>query len=136
MPGLQLYWKRVSGTSVFLWILRNFEEHLFLQSTSGGFFWPEKRENSSLNCYKKRKDLFPFLMTLIRQIISSSLLQIILHLRRLKNVESSAYIVYKKVWLHPLIFLFFSIDRIIISRTILGLHAFWLYLTQRFLIFQ
>ena len=28
--GLQLYLKRDSGTGVFLWILRNFQEHLFL----------------------------------------------------------------------------------------------------------
>ena len=28
-PGLQLYRKRNSGTGVFLWILRNFYEHLF-----------------------------------------------------------------------------------------------------------
>ena len=27
--SLQLYWKRESGTGVFLWILLNFEEHLF-----------------------------------------------------------------------------------------------------------
>ena len=27
--GLQLYEKRDSGTGVFLWILRNFQEHLF-----------------------------------------------------------------------------------------------------------
>ena len=31
--------KRDSGTCVFLWILRNFEEHLFLQNTSGGCFY-------------------------------------------------------------------------------------------------
>ena len=37
--GLQIYEKRVSGTGVFLWILRNFEEHLLLQNTSGGTFW-------------------------------------------------------------------------------------------------
>ena len=30
--GLQLYWKRDSGTGVFLWILRNFYEH-FLYRT-------------------------------------------------------------------------------------------------------
>ena len=28
-----------SGTGVFLWILRNFQEHLFLQNTSGGCFF-------------------------------------------------------------------------------------------------
>ena len=38
-PGLQLYLKRDSGTGVFLWILRNFYEHLFLQNTSGGCFF-------------------------------------------------------------------------------------------------
>ena len=35
---LQLYEKRDFGTGVFLWILRNFSEHLFLQNTSGGCF--------------------------------------------------------------------------------------------------
>ena len=30
--------KSLSGTSVFLWILWNFYEHLFLRSTSGGCF--------------------------------------------------------------------------------------------------
>ena len=39
--GLQLYLKRVSGTDVFPWILRNFQEHLFLQNISGGCFWLE-----------------------------------------------------------------------------------------------
>ena len=34
----KLYLKRDSGTGVFLWILRNFYEHLFLQNTSGGCF--------------------------------------------------------------------------------------------------
>ena len=34
-PGVQ---KRDSGTDVFLLILRNFQEHLFLQNTSGGCF--------------------------------------------------------------------------------------------------
>ena len=31
-------WQRDSGTGAFLWISRNFEEHLFLQNTSGGCF--------------------------------------------------------------------------------------------------
>ena len=30
-------------TGVFLWILRKFEEHLFLQNTSGGCFWRNLR---------------------------------------------------------------------------------------------
>ena len=34
----QLYWKRDSGTGVFLKILWNFSEHLFLQNTSSGCF--------------------------------------------------------------------------------------------------
>ena len=34
----QLYWKRDSGTGLFLRILRNFEEHLFSKNTSGGSF--------------------------------------------------------------------------------------------------
>ena len=36
--SLQLYLKRDRGTGVFLWILRNFWEHLFLQNISGGSF--------------------------------------------------------------------------------------------------
>ena len=36
--GLQLYWKRDSSRGVFLWILQNFQEHLFLKNTSGGCF--------------------------------------------------------------------------------------------------
>ena len=36
--SLQLYWNRDSGKSVFLWILRNFWEHLFLQNTSNSCF--------------------------------------------------------------------------------------------------
>ena len=36
--GLQFYLKRGSSAGVFLWILRNFEEHLLLQNTSGGSF--------------------------------------------------------------------------------------------------
>ena len=31
--------KKASGTGVFLWILWNFQEHIFLQNTSGGCFW-------------------------------------------------------------------------------------------------
>ena len=30
------------GTGVFLWVLRNFLERLFLQNTSGGCFWQRK----------------------------------------------------------------------------------------------
>ena len=38
-PALQLYLKRDCGTGVFLPILRNFQEHLSLENTSGGCFW-------------------------------------------------------------------------------------------------
>ena len=38
-PGLQLYQKRATGTRVFLLILRDFQEHLFLKNTSGGCFY-------------------------------------------------------------------------------------------------
>ena len=31
--SFSLYWKRGSGATVFLWILWNFQEHLFLQNT-------------------------------------------------------------------------------------------------------
>ena len=34
--------KRDSNTGVFLWILRNFYKHLFLQNTFGNCFWKEK----------------------------------------------------------------------------------------------
>ena len=37
--GLQLYWKRNSGTGVFQWILQNFEEHLFYRTPPGDRFW-------------------------------------------------------------------------------------------------
>ena len=33
--------RKDSGTSVFLWILGNFYEHLFLQNTSNGCFWKQ-----------------------------------------------------------------------------------------------
>ena len=41
---LQAFWnaillKRDFNISAFLWNLQNLEEHLFLQSTSGGYFW-------------------------------------------------------------------------------------------------
>ena len=36
--GLQLYLKRVSGTGVFLWILRNFWENLFYRTPLGNCF--------------------------------------------------------------------------------------------------
>ena len=36
---LQLYLKRYSGTSVFLWILWNFQEHLFHRRRLGDCFW-------------------------------------------------------------------------------------------------
>ena len=31
---------RSAATGVFLWMIQNFWEHLFLQNTSGGCFWP------------------------------------------------------------------------------------------------
>ena len=37
--GLQLYWKRDPYTGVFLWILRNFLEHLFYRTTLDDNFW-------------------------------------------------------------------------------------------------
>ena len=36
--ALQLYWKRDSSTGVFLWILWDFYDQLFLQNSSGGCF--------------------------------------------------------------------------------------------------
>ena len=41
--------KRDSRTGAFLWILRNFSEHLFLRNTSGGCLW--KTENGFLIAY-------------------------------------------------------------------------------------
>ena len=39
VAGLSLQgWQGSPGTGDFLWILRNFQEHLFLQNTSGGCF--------------------------------------------------------------------------------------------------
>ena len=37
--GLQLYYKRDSDTGVFLWILRNFWEHLFYRTSPEDCFW-------------------------------------------------------------------------------------------------
>ena len=37
--GLQLYWKRDPGTGVFLWILWNFQEHLFYRTHLNGCLW-------------------------------------------------------------------------------------------------
>ena len=39
VAGLHFSLKRDSSTGFFLWILRNFWEHLILQNTSGGCFW-------------------------------------------------------------------------------------------------
>ena len=38
LQALQLYQKRDSGTGAFMWVLRNFLQHLLLQNTSGGCF--------------------------------------------------------------------------------------------------
>ena len=46
---LQLYLKRDSGTGFFLWIFRNFLEHLLLQNTSGGCFWLMRRFTKIVN---------------------------------------------------------------------------------------
>ena len=35
----QLYYKRNSGTCVFLWLWLNFEEHLFYRTLPGDYFW-------------------------------------------------------------------------------------------------
>ena len=35
--------KRGSKTGVFLWISQNFQEPLFLENTSGGWFWANKK---------------------------------------------------------------------------------------------
>ena len=46
---LQLYLKRDSGAGFFLWIFRNFLEHLLLQNTSGGCFWLMRRFTKIVN---------------------------------------------------------------------------------------
>ena len=51
--GLQLYYKRDPDTGVFLWILRNFEEHLFLQNTSGGCFYNFAGFTSKFRCLSR-----------------------------------------------------------------------------------
>ena len=40
--GLQLYLKRDSGTGAFLWILRNFQEHVFYRTPPEDCFRPYK----------------------------------------------------------------------------------------------
>ena len=49
---LQLYWKRDSGTDIFLWILRNSLEHLFHRNPPGDCFLKERTENPSKIIYK------------------------------------------------------------------------------------
>ena len=49
--ALQLYEKRGSGTGAFLWILRNFWEHLFLKNTSDGCFWQNIDKTKSIGSY-------------------------------------------------------------------------------------
>ena len=41
--GLRLYEKRDSGTGAFLWILRNFKEHLFYRTLPDNCFWLNTR---------------------------------------------------------------------------------------------
>ena len=53
--SLQFYWKSLwhSGTGIFLWILRNFWEHLFSQNISGGcFYFVTKKPQNSIPCRK------------------------------------------------------------------------------------
>ena len=69
--GLQLCQKRVPGTGVFLWILRNFQECLFLQNTSGGcfckmcqntvFLWPyfSVLQKTRISCMKQTEENRP-----------------------------------------------------------------------------
>ena len=45
--------KRDSGTGVFLWVLWNFEEHLFSQNTSGGCFWLLHLKRKCASLYNK-----------------------------------------------------------------------------------
>ena len=49
----QLYYKIGYGTGVFLWILRNFWEHLFLKNASGGHFWIRKEIYSTKTVFIK-----------------------------------------------------------------------------------
>ena len=40
--GLQLYLKRDSGTSIFLWVLQNFQERLLCRTLPDDCFWKKK----------------------------------------------------------------------------------------------
>ena len=51
----QLYWKRDSGTSAFLRILRNFEEHLFYRTRLGEWFYVSSKNQTSSTCSYKLK---------------------------------------------------------------------------------
>ena len=42
----KVFLKISQAKGVFLWILRNFQEHLFLKSASGGYFWKAKSRSS------------------------------------------------------------------------------------------
>ena len=48
---ITLFKKRDSGTSVFLWVLRNFKEHLFLENTSGTCFCYCHREHCIIDVW-------------------------------------------------------------------------------------
>ena len=51
--------KRDSNTGVFLWNMRNFEEHLFLQNTPGGCFWWTTKQTYFWNFFGRfQKQLF------------------------------------------------------------------------------
>ena len=52
------YWKKDSGTGVFLWISQNFLKHLFLEKTSGGCFWYASELTIMFTAWKVSKTKF------------------------------------------------------------------------------
>ena len=83
--GLQLYLKRISGTGLFLWILRNFQEHVFYRSPPDNCFWTWTSSVSGVYIFKftsrycnnyfdlvRRKDrylVFSFFKALLKSFI-------------------------------------------------------------------
>ena len=68
--GLQLFQKRGSGKGVFLWIFRNFLEHLFLQNISGGSFCDLLNPSLSKFVFNEYSGFFHFVCSFVRFIQS------------------------------------------------------------------
>ena len=63
--GLQLYYKRDSGTGVLLWILRNFWEQLFCRTPPDDCFC----RKLCVEIYKTMNNLNPWFMNRVTQIV-------------------------------------------------------------------